>query len=136
MTVGIQGHCDERFAPIKAAMPSIFDEGRDRGAPVGGVLGGELVVELWGGWQDWKRTRPWKRDTVVQVFSTSKVVLAFCVLMLVDRGQLELDAPVARYWPAFGEAGNPRNNTRVDEAYPRLVKFSDALRDILPTLKP
>lgn len=112
MTVELHGFCDARFAAIKTAMQANFDEGLDHGASVAVMLRGEPVVELWGGWRDWGRTRPWERDTVVQVFSTSKVLLALCILMLVDRGQVDLDAPVSRYWPAFGQGGKEKVTVR------------------------
>jgi len=70
------------------------------------------VVDLWGGHADSARTRPWERDTIVNVFSTSKAMTALCALILVDRGQLDLDAPVARYWPEFAVAGKERITTR------------------------
>ena len=52
-----------------------------------------------------ERTRPWERDTLVDVFSVGKAMAALCVLILVERGQVDLDAPVARYWPEFAAAG-------------------------------
>ena len=69
------------------------------------VLDGESVVDLWGGWCDAERSRPWGRDTLANVFSTTKGMTALCAHQLVERGQLDLDAPVARYWPEFAQAG-------------------------------
>src|SRR5439155_1712245 len=69
------------------------------------TVDGELVVDLWGGYADAARTRPWTRDTIVNVFSTTKAMTALCAHMLVDRGLLDLDAPVARYWPEFAQNG-------------------------------
>ena len=65
----------------------------------------ELVVDLWGGHHDRARTRPWQRDTLVNVYSTTKGVTALCAHRLVDEGRLDLDAPVAKYWPEFAQAG-------------------------------
>jgi CubicO group peptidase (beta-lactamase class C family) len=62
-------------------------------------------VDLWGGYMDAARTRPWERDTIVNVWSTTKGIVATCAHRLVDRGLLELDAPVAKYWPEFAQAG-------------------------------
>jgi CubicO group peptidase (beta-lactamase class C family) len=63
------------------------------------ILEGRVVVDLWGGWADERHTRPWREDTVVDVFSVGKALAALCVLMLVARGRVQLDAPLARYWP-------------------------------------
>ncbi|WP_231498043.1 serine hydrolase domain-containing protein [Pseudonocardia halophobica] len=75
------------------------------GASVAVDLDGETVVDLWGGHRDEGRTTPWTRDTIVSVFSSSKPVTALAILVLVDRGLLDLDAPVAAYWPEFAAAG-------------------------------
>jgi CubicO group peptidase (beta-lactamase class C family) len=66
---------------------------------------GEQVVSLQGGWADEARTRPWQPDTLVHVWSTTKAMTALCVHILMDRGELDPDAPVARYWPEFGAGG-------------------------------
>lgn len=63
------------------------------------------MVDLWGGYRDAKRSLPWDQDTVSIVFSCTKAATALCAQILVDRGQLELDAPIARYWPEFAQAG-------------------------------
>src|SRR3954454_8233127 len=64
-----------------------------------------MVVDLWGGWADEARTVPWAEDTITCVFSTTKTMAALAALVLVDRGELDLDAPVARYWPQFAANG-------------------------------
>ncbi|MGA5200430.1 serine hydrolase domain-containing protein [Streptomyces variegatus] len=102
---GVQGHCDERFASVRAAFEANFREYDDLGAAVAVRVGGQTVVDLWGGWADAARTRPWERDTVVNVWSTTKGPTALCAHLLADRGQLDLDAPVAAYWPEFAAAG-------------------------------
>lgn len=68
------------------------------------TVDGCLVVDLWGGWADGARSRPWRQDTLVNVFSVGKALAGLCVLMLVSRGALELDQPVALYWPEFAAA--------------------------------
>jgi CubicO group peptidase (beta-lactamase class C family) len=78
---------------------------RELGAAVAVVVEGRCVADLWCGWADPGRTRPWERETVVNVFSVGKAFAALCALMLVSRGLLELDSPVARTWPAFAAAG-------------------------------
>lgn len=104
-TVEIHGHCDQRFSSVKEAFAENFKSGEEVGASFAATIDGEFVVDIWAGYADAAETRPWERDTIVNVYSTTKVMTAFCVLMLVDRGQLELDAPVALYWPEFAQAG-------------------------------
>ncbi|MGW2560394.1 serine hydrolase domain-containing protein [Streptomyces sp. NPDC001514] len=101
----IEGHCDERFSAVRAAFEENFRERGELGAAVTVMAGGETVVDLWGGWADGARTRPWERDTVVNVWSTTKGPTALCAHILADRGLLDLDAPVASYWPEFAAAG-------------------------------
>ncbi|MER7875411.1 serine hydrolase domain-containing protein [Streptomyces solisilvae] len=101
----IQGHCDSRFAGVRAAFEANFRDHDELGAAVAVRIGGETVVDLWGGWADAGRTRPWERDTLVNVWSTTKGPTALCAHVLADRGLLDLDAPVAAYWPEFAAAG-------------------------------
>jgi CubicO group peptidase (beta-lactamase class C family) len=101
----VHGHCDARFAAVRTAFEENF-QGRDElGAAVAVTLDGETVVDLWGGWADAARTRPWERETLVNVWSTSKGPTSLCAHILADRGLLDLDAPVAAYWPEFAAAG-------------------------------
>ncbi|MDQ8703806.1 serine hydrolase domain-containing protein [Streptomyces sp. LHD-70] len=101
----IEGRCDERFAGVRAAFEANFRDRDELGAAVTVQVGGETVVDLWGGWADPGRTRPWRRDTLVNVWSTTKGPTALCAHVLADRGLLDLDAPVAAYWPEFAAAG-------------------------------
>jgi CubicO group peptidase (beta-lactamase class C family) len=101
----IAGHCDERFRGVKDAFASNFDKFDEVGAAVSVVIDGEIVVDLWGGYMDAARTRPWERDTIVNVWSTTKGIVATCAHRLVDQGLLDLDAPVAKYWPEFAQNG-------------------------------
>ncbi|MEV4081770.1 serine hydrolase domain-containing protein [Nonomuraea fuscirosea] len=75
------------------------------GAACSVYVGGRPVVNLWGGLADREARRPWRRNTIVQVASTTKGATAICAHLLVQRGELDLDAPVARYWPEFAAAG-------------------------------
>ncbi|WP_133984830.1 serine hydrolase domain-containing protein [Kribbella voronezhensis] len=100
----IHGSCDERFEAVRDSLTKSLDT-KDVGASAAVYLGDELVVDLWGGYADAERTRPWERDTITCVWSTTKTMSALCVLILADRGVLDLDAPVAAYWPEFGAAG-------------------------------
>ncbi|MFD3840423.1 serine hydrolase domain-containing protein [Streptomyces sp. NPDC058642] len=104
----VQGHCDERFAAVRVAFEENFRERDELGAAVAVTVGGRTVVDLWGGWADAARTRAWERDTLVNVWSTSKGPVALCAHILADRGLLDLDAPVAVYWPEFAAAGKER----------------------------
>ncbi|WP_369244180.1 serine hydrolase domain-containing protein [Streptomyces sp. R41] len=101
----VQGHCDARFSAVRAAFEENFRERGELGAAVTVTLDGETVVDLWGGWADATRTRPWERETLVNVWSTSKGPTSLCAHILADRGLLDFDAPVASYWPEFAAAG-------------------------------
>ncbi|MER8007141.1 MULTISPECIES: serine hydrolase domain-containing protein [unclassified Streptomyces] len=100
-----RGHCDARFEAVRTAFEENFRERGELGAAVTVTVGGEVVVDLWGGWADADRTRPWERETLVNVWSTSKGPTALCAHILADRGLLDFDAPVADYWPEFAAAG-------------------------------
>jgi CubicO group peptidase (beta-lactamase class C family) len=100
----VHGDCDERFAAVRTAFEENFRDRDELGAAVTVTVAGEVVVDLWGGWADGARTRPWERDTLVNVWSTSKGPVALCAHILADRGLLDLDAPVAAYWPEFAAA--------------------------------
>jgi CubicO group peptidase (beta-lactamase class C family) len=101
----IHGHADQRFAGVRDAFAANFARGEDVGASVAVTLGGELVVDLWGGHADAAKTRPWQRDTIVNVYSTTKTMTALCALLLADRGELDLAQKVAHYWPEFAANG-------------------------------
>ena len=104
-SVQIHGSCDERFGAVRRAFENNFDEHGELGAAVCVVVDGETVVDLRGGFKDPERKDPWRADTLVDVFSVGKAVAALCLLMLVERGQVDLEAPVADYWPEFAAAG-------------------------------
>ena len=101
----LSGTCDPRFGAVQEALQADVDSGEEIGASVVLDLDGELAVDLWGGFRDEARTIPWTRDTITNVWSTTKTVTSLAALMLVERGQLDVDAPVARYWPEFAAAG-------------------------------
>ena len=108
----IGGEFDERFGGVAEALARNLDDGSDVGASVAVVLEGEPVVDIWGGHKDVAETEAWGPDTIVNVFSTTKTMTALCALILADRGELDLHAPVARYWPEFGQAGKYRIEVR------------------------
>ncbi len=101
----MSGRWDRRFWPLAEAFRDNFDEGLELGASLAVTWRGRTVVDVWGGWADVGRTRSWRKDTIVQVFSVTKIMLLAAVLSLVDRGRLALDAPIARYWPEFAQGG-------------------------------
>ena len=101
----IHGHADPRFAGVRDAFAANFARGEDVGASVAVTLGGELVVDLWGGHADAAKTRSWQRDTIVNVYSTTKTMTALCALLLADRDELDLAEKVAHYWPEFAANG-------------------------------
>jgi len=104
----IQGTCDERFKGVSDVLAANIDRGVDVGASVAVTVGGELVVDIWGGHTDEAQTRPWQRDTITNVWSTTKTMTALCALMLADAGELDVDRPVAKYWPEFASSGKGR----------------------------
>ncbi|QPP10262.1 beta-lactamase family protein [Streptomyces bathyalis] len=103
----IQGSYDDLFTAVPTALGALLDGG-DVGGSVAVFVGGEPVVDVWGGFADAERTVPWERDTIVNVWSVTKTMTALCALILADRGELDLDAPVARYWPEFAAAGKEK----------------------------
>jgi len=108
----IQGTWDEQYTGVVATLASSLDAGTDVGASVAVYVGGEPVVDIWGGYADAERQRPWERDTITNVWSTTKTMTFLCMLMLADRGELDFHAPVARYWPEFAAAGKERVEVR------------------------
>jgi len=101
----IDGACDPRFEAVRSTFEANFRQGLELGAAVSVVVDGRAVVDLVGGWANAARTTPWTRDTVVNVWSTTKGIAAMAFAMLVDRGQARYEDPVARYWPEFAAAG-------------------------------
>ena len=103
--MNIHGFCDPKFAPVREAFIENFNSRGDVGAAVAVTVDNARVVDLWGGHKDVEKTEPWLEDTIVNVFSTTKGMTAICAHRLIQRGELDLDAPVVRYWPEFGAAG-------------------------------
>ena len=103
-TAGIRGSYDDLFTAVPGALGALLEAG-DVGGSVAVFVDGEPVVDVWGGFADAERTVPWERDTIVNVYSVTKTMTALCALVLADRGELDPDAPVARYWPEFAAAG-------------------------------
>ena len=108
MSADIHGQCAERFAAVREVFAENFRSRDEIGAAVAVTVDGAPVVDLWAGHGDPGRTRRWERDTIVNIYSCTKALTAFCAHQLVERGELDLDAPVAHYWPEFAAAGKAR----------------------------
>ncbi len=102
----LQGHWDDRFAQVAAALETAIADGEEVGAAIAIDIGGQSVVDMWGGGHaDAARTRPWAADTVVNVWSSTKTVTSLAALMLIDRGLIAAHDRVAEYWPEFAANG-------------------------------
>ena len=103
--VELHGDCHPRFAALREAFAENFTERGEVGASLCVVERGETVVDLWGGSADAEGSRPWQRDTIANVYSTTKGVAAVAAAMLADRNALDVERPVAHYWPEFAQSG-------------------------------
>ena len=108
----VHGSCDDRFTAMRELLAANLASGADLGASVAVTLDGESVVDLWGGWSDTAKTVPWAQDTITNVWSTTKTMTALVALVLVERGQLDVYAPVAEYWPEFAAQGKDKIEVR------------------------
>src|SRR3984885_14978304 len=104
----VHGSVADRFNPVRDAFEENLAGSSDVGASCCATVEGETVVDLWGGFADQAKTRPWEKDTILTVYSTTKTMTALTALLLADRGELDFDAPVARYWPEFAANGKER----------------------------
>jgi CubicO group peptidase (beta-lactamase class C family) len=104
----IRGEYDPRFQEVLDRFVANFAEGSETGASVAVMLNGRPVVDLWGGFADRQNAKPWEKDTIVNMMSVSKVASAVCTHMLIERGKLDPEAPVAKYWPEFAQAGKEK----------------------------
>ena len=139
------------FEAVRTTFERGFEKG-ELGAAVCAYVDGRKVVDLWGVWADAGRTRPWQRDTLGCTFSATKAMTATCAHRLIERGLLDLDAPVARYWPEFAQAGKGEITVRMvlshqaglpwaTAPYPAEKRFdwptmTDALARSAPVLEP
>ncbi|MGI5491778.1 serine hydrolase domain-containing protein [Microtetraspora malaysiensis] len=110
MTVGdhpvtTSGHCDPRFSRVREVFDRHFSDGEELGAAFAVCLDGEPVVDLWGGVADRHTGRPWEADTPVLAYSCTKAVAATALLLLVERGLVDVRSPVSAYWPEFARGG-------------------------------
>ena len=107
-SIEIHGDRTDQFTPVQDAFAKNFELHDEVGASVAVMLHGHPVVDLWGGHLDRDRTTPWGRDTITNVWSTTKTMAALVALVLASRGELDLDAAVAEYWPEFGTRGKQK----------------------------
>ncbi|MGV9709491.1 serine hydrolase domain-containing protein [Gordonia sp. NPDC003424] len=103
--IDIHGTNDPRFDRVRDELAAQLRSGEEVGAAIAVDIDGDLVVDLWGGHRDAAKTLPWERDTIINVWSTTKEVTALAVLICVERGLIDLHEPVATYWPEFGQNG-------------------------------
>jgi CubicO group peptidase (beta-lactamase class C family) len=101
----LQGTSEPRFDALRAALQDNLDSGAEMGASLVVDIDGEKVVDLWGGFRDAAHTTPWDEHTIVNVWSSTKTVTSLAALILADRGELDVYAPVAKYWPEFAANG-------------------------------
>ena len=147
----IEGTVDPAFSAVQDAFAANLDEGLDCGAAFAVVVDGRTVVDLWGGFADRAKQRPWRRETIVTVQSTTKGIVALAIAMLVDRGKLDYETPVATWWPAFAAGGKQditlgqimshqaglntvREDLKLDDLYhgDRFVRCLEAMKPIYP----
>jgi CubicO group peptidase (beta-lactamase class C family) len=101
----VEGSNRPEFEQVREAFTRHFTEYDELGASVAVTLGGQLVVDLWGGWKDKACTQPWTRETRAPLWSGTKPITGICFAMIVDRGLATYDDRVSKYWPEFGAAG-------------------------------
>ena len=125
----IDGYCEPQFSRLRDAFAANFAQRGEPGAAIALSVRGRVVADIWGGWADAARTKPWQRETLVNFFSVSKALCTICALQQVERGSIDLDAPIANVWPEFAAAGKERVTLR------HLLSHQSglpALRDPLP----
>lgn len=108
----IAGECQSRFAPVRAAFADNFTRRNEIGSAIDVYHQGTKVVDLWGGHMDAARTKPWRPDTLAIMYSLAKSMSALSVHILADEGKVDLEAPVATYWPEFAQAGKDKHKVR------------------------
>jgi CubicO group peptidase (beta-lactamase class C family) len=145
--IEVHGQCDQRFSHVKDAFYANFVERGEVGASVANILDGQPVVDLWAGFKDAEKTVPWEADTIVCVQSVSKEIVALAVHMAVDRGLLDVDDLVTKYWPEYGQKGKEKTTLRwlldhragipiTDRPTPGMAYDWDAMIDSLAKAEP
>jgi CubicO group peptidase (beta-lactamase class C family) len=101
----VSGECDSKFNGVRDVLAELLHNGSEVGCSVCVYVEGRKVADLWGGMADPTTGRSWDRDTIVSTFSVSKALVSTMGHILVDRGVIDLEEPVAKFWPAFGQNG-------------------------------
>ena len=101
----IQGECDPQFSKVKETFEKLYREDREIGSCFAVYKDGNPLVNLWGGFQDKDKTKPWQKDNLVTVYSTTKGVAAFCIALAMEKGLLKYEEKVSTYWPEFSSNG-------------------------------
>ena len=112
MEIPVKGYCDPLFSSVGEVFENNFRSEGELGAACAVYVEGTKVIDLWGGYTDRNSTNPWQEDTLVGFYSVGKAFAALCALQLVDSGDLELDAPVCKWWPEFAAAGKAKVTVR------------------------
>jgi CubicO group peptidase (beta-lactamase class C family) len=107
----VQGECDPEFQEVRHLFQHFLDSGEELGAAVAVNVDGRNVIDLWGGWADVDKTKPWEKDTIVNVYSTTKTVTSLAMLKLVDMGLVSVTDKVSQHWPEF--AANGKENVEI-----------------------
>ncbi|MEO0550086.1 MAG: serine hydrolase domain-containing protein [Pseudomonadota bacterium] len=126
----VSGQCDPKFSELKEEFERNFAERGESGASVCLSVGGETLVDLWGGVVDQTTKEPWQADTLSIVFSCTKAATALCAHILIDRGQLDLDAYVTDYWPEYGKHGKDKTTVAM------MLNHESALPALKDPVKP
>jgi len=124
--IPLEGTCHPAFAGVRDALERNMAHGEEVGCAVCITLEGETVVDLWAGYRDAARIQPWQRGTITGLRSVVKSMAALCALRLVQNGVLELDAPVAKYWPEFAQNGKAAITVRMLLAHQASLPYADA----------
>ena len=101
----IHGECDPQFSKVKETFEKLYQEDREIGSCFAVYKDGNPLVNLWGGFQDKDKTKPWQKDNLVTVYSTTKGVAAFCIALAMEKGLLKCEERVSTYWPEFSNNG-------------------------------
>ncbi len=138
----MEGTVDERFGALSDILERQLESGYDLGASLAVALDGHIVLDVWGGWSDEAKTVPWGRDTITNVWSTTKTMTTLSALLLVERGSLDPDAAVASYWPEFAAGGKEgvkvrhvMSHTSGLSAWAQPVTIADILDDDAATVR-
>ena len=111
----VKGDCDSKFLPVKEIFSEALESGFETGAAIAIEHKGKLVVNLWGGYKDLEKTKEWKEDTLVNVFSVTKGITATCAARLIDKGKLNPNQKVSHYWPEYN--CNGKETTKVSDIF-------------------